>query len=106
MDAFLTWDSYPLLKNIQTSDYEYLARKLPPGRILQHQKRDKEFMVNFLEMLEKEGIRTKTQLKTISNLLYSIFFISTHRKDFEADDYDETMKILIGLVAGRIIKGE
>lgn len=105
-EAFLTWDSYPLLKNVQASDYQYLARKLPPERIAQHQKRDKAFMKNFLEKLEKEEICIKTPLDTISNLLYSLFFISTHRKDFDADDYNETMKILIGLVAGRIIKGE
>ncbi len=105
-EAFLTWDGYPLLKSVDITDYQYLARKLPPGRILQHQKRDHAFMESFFGKLEKERIKIKTSLKVVSNLLMSLFFVSLHHKDFKTEDYRESMEVLIGLVVGHITKGE
>jgi AcrR family transcriptional regulator len=77
--ALLTWDRYPLLKNFSRSDYEYLARKLPPERIQAHANRDNEFVNDFVGRIKREGIPVKASPRLISNLMKSLFFVSLHR---------------------------
>lgn len=104
-DALLTWDEYPLLKNLEQSDYEYLARKLPPQRIQAHANRDEEFVDDFIKKIKREGITVKASPRVVSNLMKSLFFVSLHRDDLGKDAYVETMKVLADLVAGYILEG-
>jgi AcrR family transcriptional regulator len=104
-DALLTWDEYPLLKNFGMTDYEYLARKLPPQRIQAHVNRDDEFVEEFIKRIKHEGIAIKASPRVISNLMKSLFFVSLHRDDLGAMDYVESMEILTDLVARYITEG-
>jgi AcrR family transcriptional regulator len=104
-DALLTWDEFPLLKNLEQSDYEYLARKLPPQRIQAHINRDEEFVNDFIKKIKREGISVKASPRVISNLMKSLFFVSLHRDDLGKDAYVETMKVLADLIARYIIEG-
>lgn len=104
-DALLTWDEYPLLKNFSMTDYEYLARKLPPQRIQAHVNRDDEFVEEFIKRIKREGIAIKTSPRVISNLMKSLFFVSLHRDDLGATAYVESMEILTDLVARYMTEG-
>jgi AcrR family transcriptional regulator len=104
-DALLTWDQYPLLKNLSLADFDYLARKLPPDRIQAHIKHDNEFVDDFLKRVKKEGIAVKASPSVISNLMKSLFFVSLHRDDLGSKDYVETMKVLTDLIARYIVEG-
>jgi AcrR family transcriptional regulator len=104
-DALLTWDEYPLLKNLSLADFEYLARKLPPERIQAHAKRDNEFVDEFLERVRREGIVVKAPPNVISSLMKSLFFVSLHRDDLGSKDYVEAMKVLTDLIARYIMEG-
>lgn len=101
--ALLTWDRYPLLKNIGMAEYEYLARKLPAKRIQQHANQDNEFVDDFIKRIKREGIVVKASPRVISNLMKSLFFLSLHRDDLGENDYVETMEVLADLVAGYIV---
>jgi len=101
--ALLTWDRYPLLKNLGMAEYEYLARKLPPERIQEHANRDNEFVDDFIKRIKREGITVKTSPRVISNLMKSLFFVSLHRDDLGENDYVGTMEVLADLVAGYIV---
>jgi AcrR family transcriptional regulator len=105
-DALLTWDQYPLLKNITLADFDYLARKLPPDRIQAHARQDNEFVDEFLERVEQEGIDVKAPPSVIANLMKSLFFLSLHRDDLGSKDYVETMRVLTDLIARYITEGE
>ncbi len=104
-DALLTWDQYPLLKNFGMSDYEYLARKLPPERIQAHVNQDNEFVNNFIKRIKQEEIVIKASPRLIANLMKSLFFVSLHRDDLGEGAYVETMEVLAELVAGYIVEG-
>jgi AcrR family transcriptional regulator len=104
-DALLTWDEYPLLKNFDRTDYEYLARKLPPQRIQAHAHRDDEFVEEFVKRIKREGITVKASPRVISNLMKSLFFVSLHRDDLGPESYVESMGILADLVARYMIEG-
>lgn len=99
----LTWDDYPLLKNLGKADFDYLVRKLPAERVMQHANSDEEFTSQFIKKIKREGIKVKAPPRVIGNLMKSLFFLSLHREDMGDDAYAETMNILIDLVSGHIV---
>lgn len=99
----LTWDDYPLLKNLGKADFDYLVRKIPAERVMQHAKNDEEFTSQLIRKIKKEGITVKASPRVIGNLMKSLFFFSLHREDMGDDAYTETMNLLIDLVAGHIV---
>jgi AcrR family transcriptional regulator len=104
-DAMLTWDEYPLLKNFGMTEYEYLARKLPAGRVQAHAHRDNEFVDEFFKRIKREGIAVKAPPRVVSNLMKSLFFVGLHRDDLGSEAYVECMEILADLVARYIVEG-
>jgi AcrR family transcriptional regulator len=103
--TLLTWEQYPLVKNFSTSDYEYLARKLPPERLQTHVRQDNEFVNDFIKRIKREGIAVKASPRVVSNLMKSLFFVGLHRNDLGGSAYVETMEVLADLVAGYIVEG-
>lgn len=99
----LTWDAYPLLKGFGKSEFDYLVRKIPAERVMQHASNDEEFSRQLLEKMRSEGIPVKAEPRMVSNLIKSLFFIGLHREDIGASAYQETMDVMIGLVAGYIV---
>lgn len=105
-DVLLAWDEYPLLKNFGRTEYEYLARKLPPKRIQAHADRDNEFVVEFIKRIKRNGIAIRASPRVVSNLMKSLFFVSLHRDDLGKDAYVETMEILADLTARYMTEGK
>jgi AcrR family transcriptional regulator len=99
----ITWNAYPLLKNFNKAEFEYLARKVPPARLQQHTQRDTDFSNDFIRKVKREGITVKASPRVVSNLIKSLFFIGLHRDDLGESEYKETMTVMVELVAGYII---
>lgn len=104
--TLLTWEQYPLVKDFSLSDYEYLARKLPPERLQAHVNRDDEFINEFMKRIKREGVTVKAAPRLVSNLMKSLFFIGLHREDLGKSAYAETMEVLTDLIARYIVEGE
>lgn len=101
----LTYDAYPLLKNLSQADFDYLLRKLPAERLQAHSKRDNQFFDNLIKKLKREGVTLKVSPRVAMNLILSLFLISLHRNELGENAYAETMKILTDLVAGYLTEG-
>lgn len=99
----LTWDTYPLLKNFSKSDFDYLVRKVPADRVMQHANNDETFTNEFIKKIKHEGITVKASPRVVGNLIKSLFFMSLHREDLGKDAYAETMDVMIELVAGYVV---
>ncbi len=99
----LTWDAYPLLKNFSKSDFDYLVRKVPAERALRHANNDEAFTNALIQKIKREGIRVKATPAVMSNLIKSLFFVGLHREDLGEGNYEETMNIMIDLVAGYMV---
>ncbi len=99
----LTWDAYPLLKNFSKTDFDYLVRKVPPERVMQHASNDEAFTTEFIKKIKREGINVKAPPRVVSNLIKSLFFMGLHRDDLGETAYQETISVLIDLVAGYIV---
>jgi len=101
----LTWDAYPLLRKLDKSDFDYLARKLPAERLQSHIDRDEQFIDNFTYKFGRDGITLRVPPRVVANLIKGLFFIGIRRYDLGEDAYVECMEILIELVAGYITEG-
>lgn len=99
----LTWDAYPLLKHFNKSDFDYLVRKVPAERAMQHANNDEGFTTEFIKKIKREGITVKTSPRMISNLIKGLFFMGLHRDDLGEQAYKETMDVMIDLVSGYIV---
>lgn len=99
----LTWDDYPLLKNLDKADMDYLARKVPAERLQKHVQSDKDFVNGFIKKIKREGISIKVSPKTIDGLIKSLFFVGIHREDIGESTYKDSMNVLVDLVAGYIV---
>ncbi len=102
-DLLFTWDAYPLLKNFNKADFDYLLRKIPAERALQHARSDEEFTRQLINKIKREGITAKVSPRVTGNLIKSLFFLSLHRDDMGDTAYEESMNVLIDLVAGYIV---
>ena len=98
----LTMDAYPLLQHFSQADFDYLVRKIPAERVLQHAHNDTEFTNQFIRKVEREGISVTASPRVVDNLFKSLFFILLHRDDFDQEGYAEMMDVLIDLVAGYV----
>jgi AcrR family transcriptional regulator len=105
-DTLLTWTRYPLLTRLGKSDFEFLIRKLPPGRIQQHIDHDQEFVNLFMKKAESEGISIKATPQLVTGLFKCLFFISMHNEDIGSESYAESITVLVDLVAGYITEGK
>jgi AcrR family transcriptional regulator len=99
----LTWDAYPLLKNFSKSDFDYLVRKVPAERAMQHANNDEAFTNALIKKIKREGIAVKASPRVVGNLIKSLFFINLHHEDLGKDAYAETMDVMIELVAGYVV---
>jgi len=99
----LTWDAYPLLKNFSRSDFDYLVRKVSHERAMKHANNDEGFTNEFIKKIKREGITVKASPRIMSNLIKSLFFMGLHREELGEDSYEETMNVMIDLVAGYIV---
>jgi AcrR family transcriptional regulator len=101
----LTWDTYPLLTRLDKSDFDYLARKLPAERVQAHIDRDQQFIDNFTDKFERDGIPLRVPPRVVANMIKALFFIAIRRYDLGEEAYVECMEILIDLVAGYLTEG-
>jgi AcrR family transcriptional regulator len=99
----LTWDDYPLLKHFSKADFDYLVRKVPHERAMQHANNDEDFTNEFIKKIKREGIAVKASPRLVSNVIKGLFFMGLHRDDLGEEAYQETMNVMIDLVAGYIV---
>jgi AcrR family transcriptional regulator len=99
----LTRDSYPLLKNFGRSEFEYLLRKVPSEWAMKHANKDEEFINQFIKKIKQEGIPVKASPRVVSNLIKTLFFVGLYLAEIGQEAYQETMDVMIDLVAGYIV---
>jgi len=99
----LTRDTYPLLKNFGKSEFEYLLRKVPPEWAVKHANKDEEFISHFIQKIEQEGIVVQSSPRVVSNLIKTLFFVGLYLEELGQDAYQETLDVMINLVAGYIV---
>jgi AcrR family transcriptional regulator len=99
----LTRDTFPLLKNFGKSEFEYLLRKVPSEWATKHANKDEEFISQFIQKINQEGIRVKASARVVSNLIKTLFFVRLYLEELGQEAYQETLEVMINMVAGYIV---
>jgi AcrR family transcriptional regulator len=104
LKAFLlTRDTYPLLKNFGKPEFEYLMRKVPSAWAMKHANKDEEFIEQFINKIKQEGIAVKASPRVVSNLIKTLFFVGLYLEELGQEAYQETLDVMINMVAGYIV---
>ncbi len=104
LKAFLlTRDTYPLLKNFGKAEFEYLMRKVPPEWAMKHANKDEQFIEQFIRKIKQEGIAVKASPRVVSNLIKTLFFVGLYLEELGQEAYQETLDVMINMVAGYIV---
>lgn len=96
-------ESYPLLKNFGKAEFEYLLRKVPPEWVMKHAHKDEEFIEQFIAKIKQEGITVKASPRVVSNLIKMLFFTGLYVEELGLEAFQETMDVMINMVAGYIV---
>ena len=99
----LTRDTFPLLKNFGKSEFEYLLRKVPSEWATKHANKDEEFISQFIQKINQEGITVKASPRVVSNLIKTLFFVGLYLEELGQEAYQETLEVMINMVAGYIV---
>lgn len=83
-------------------EYEYLMRKLPQERLVQHIVGDDDDTKQLLALFGVTGINEKT----VSAALRGLFFMLLHRHEVGEEQIDEAFRLLLEGLSIRIFEGE
>lgn len=95
--------SNPILKHINSGEFEYLLRKLPEEKIQNHIRNDDDFICHFIEQKKMEGVLKDYDAKTISGLFRALFFIGIHKDEIGEESYPALVDMLSAMIADYLV---
>ena len=96
----------PIFKGINPGDYEYLLRKIPEETLNKHIKRHFSHMEILFTLTMDSGFIKKVDVKALSGVLLSLFYLVMHRGTTFGVDFSSTEELLIDMMAGYLVIGE
>jgi AcrR family transcriptional regulator len=96
----------PVYKQITSSDYEYLMRKLPEQRVKQHKKKDESDAARYFGEWMEQGLIRKVDLESLNGLLLSFFYFVIHRDDFGDTCFEKVKEMWIDMLTVYLINEE
>jgi len=96
----------PIYRQLNSSDYEYLLRKLPEVKLKKHMKSDQEKASQYFGYWMEQGWMKKVDLEALNGLLLSLFYFVMHRDDFEGTNFDAAKELWIDALSCYLILEE
>lgn len=96
----------PLYKEITSSNYELLLRKLPEETLEKHIQRDQEDVSKFFNYWMDQGWMRRVDIDGLNGLLLSLIHFVIHRDDFEGANFEAGTKLWVDALASYLIIDE
>jgi AcrR family transcriptional regulator len=97
--AFRLWRDIPVLRFFTRSEYERIARRMPPEKIHEHLSSDLAFISELVERSRRAGIPIQAPAEDIAGLMYIMFFSVLHQDDLGAGRLSPAVDLMVELVA-------
>jgi AcrR family transcriptional regulator len=97
--AFSLLKTLPILQFLTGSDYDLLWRRIPQEKFEEHLASDRVFIEELVARCKQAGIPVRVQPEEIGSLLYPIVLTILHEQDFGPYQFDDSIDILLDLVA-------
>jgi AcrR family transcriptional regulator len=92
-----------LFRQLNTAEYEYLVRKLPPEMKTQSMMSHiDEFVGSFSAWIEQGWMR-KVDLLSLKGLFMSLFYLIIHREDFDEPGFNAAKELWIDMISEYLI---
>lgn len=99
-EAFRSMGDHPIFRQVMDSgQLEAIIRKLPPERLEGNRQGDRDVLKPVVERWQQQGIMTAEQPEIVVSLIRSLLLLSTHRQEIGDAVYDQTISLLIKVVA-------
>lgn len=94
------------LKTLYNRDeFEVIVRKLPEEKIAKHIATDGDDLLPLIQYWQQKGMMEKFNPDAIAGVIRALFLLSTHKKEIGDGVYDETLELIITLIANGLFKG-
>lgn len=94
----------PILKRVLLADeIQLLVRRLPSKKIDRYHQRDFSDLIPIIEKWQEMGYVIKKRPQVILEVVRSMFFPIVHKKDTRKDIYEETIDLMVDLLADGLI---
>lgn len=93
----------PLYRQINSSNYELLIRKLPEKTLQKHMQNDQEDISKYFMFWMEKGWMKKVDLEALNGLLLSLIHFVIHRDDFEGTDFESAKELWIDAITSYLI---
>lgn len=96
----------PLYKEITSSNYELLLRKLPEETLKKHMQTDQEEISKYFSYWMDQGWMKRVDMEALNGLLISLIHFVIHRDDFEGTNFEASKELWIDALASYLIIDE
>lgn len=96
----------PLYKEITSSNYELLLRKLPEETLKKHMQTDQEEISKYFTYWMDQGWMKRVDIDALNGLLLSLIHFVIHRDDFEGTNFKAATELWVDALASYLIIDE
>jgi len=96
----------PIYKEINSTNYELLLRKLPEKTLQNHIQSDQEYISKLFNCWMDRGWMKRENMEAINGLFLSLIHFIIHRDDFEGINFEATKELWVDAIASYLIIGE
>ena len=93
----------PLYRQLNSSNYELLLRKLPEDTLQKHIQNDQEDVSKYFQYWMEQGWMRKVDLIALNGLLLSLIQFVIHRDDFEGTDFEAAKELWLEAITTYLI---
>lgn len=99
-------DREPGLASLLSTDLEFIMSRLPPERIIEHQRRDREVLEEVFRGLAERGELPETNIKLLPGIMMALFSMALQRNNFDRDVFVQTKDFIARALARELLGGE
>lgn len=96
----------PIYSRLNSSDYEYLMRKLPEESLQKHMERDHDISARYFQQWMEQGHMRRVDLDALNGVLLSLFYFVMHRDDFVEVNFTAAKELWIDILASYLVPEE
>ncbi|WP_338749248.1 TetR/AcrR family transcriptional regulator [Bacillus sp. FJAT-52991] len=103
-ESFAIMEENPFIQQLhQDGLLETLFRKIPADKLEQHFADDAAFLLPIIQDAQAKGVIVQKDPETIISLIRSIVLLSLQKEKIGTDHYEDTIQLLIELVANGLM---
>jgi AcrR family transcriptional regulator len=96
----------PIYRQLSSSDYDYLLRKLPENALKKHMKHDQDETARYFQHWMEQGWMRKVDMAGLNGLLLSLIYFILHRDDFGEKNFTAARKLWIEMLTTYLVPEE